>query len=144
MSLRHGRCVDLKRHLQQYSSVSDFKEKLTLITVPVMKTDYFCLISEMLAIVDKNLTAATSNKSLYFRVSGYVPMVNSPQLTYTACLACKRKMIELPNNMFQCESCVRTVNEGESTYAFSALLMDCSGSVYVSVYGNEIGEIITG
>lgn len=83
---------------------------------------------------------------LYFRISGVIPSITNPErnIYYMACKICRRKLVELPDNKFSCESCQLISRDGQAVYNFSCILMDYTDSVIISVIGNEIGETIMG
>ena len=52
--------------------------------------------------------------AVYFKVSGYIMRVifdENRMMYFTGCGGCKKKVQEIGNNMFRCESCNLNLNE---------------------------------
>ena len=66
----------------------------------------------------------------------YVPESTDKQMFYLACEQCKKKVMP-DGDSYSCEACSRSYSNAVPTYNFSVRISDCSGSLSLSVFGEQ-------
>lgn len=63
-----------------------------------------------------------------FVISGYVKLIfNDDKMIYLSCPDCRKKVIEVGEQLWRCENCSKVIAKNKPTYMLSAIIQDSTG-----------------